>query len=303
MFYEQDYDRYLHSIGRLASTRQIHGYTLKELIGCLSSHGISDAKAVTTVHIEEFARHLAARGYCAKTLGNHLMRVRMYFAFLQDQKIIFLSPAAGLRIPRAHGGHRPSYTHDELNAQLEKLDTSTAIGLRARAILELGYSAALRPREIRALKLSDIDRAKGVLFIEQSKNLKDRIVPVGCVALEWIDRYVDEVRRKVLGAGENQSVFVCHTNGTPLTARGLTWAVARACRQAGIESIQMYAMRTSAATNLLEAGMGVVHISRLLGHASIRTTQTYLHSRERELARVLETNHPRFRLTGEGVPA
>ena len=303
MFYEKDYDRYLHSIGRLPSTRQIHGYTLKDLVGFLSSRGVIEAKAVTTVHITEFARELTGRGFSAKTIANHLMRVRMYFAFLQEKKIIFLSPAAGLRIPRSHGGHRPSYTDGELGARLEKLDTGSAIGLRARAILELGYSAALRPREIRALKLAHIDRARGMLFIKQSKNLKDRIVPVGAVALRWIDRYVKEYRSNVPAAHGNGFVFVSHKDGTPLSARGLTWAVAEACRQVGIESIQMYSMRTSAATNLLEAGMGVAHISRLLGHASIRTTQIYLHSRQRELARIVRANHPRFRFIEGGIPA
>ena len=172
------------------------------------------------------------------------------------------------------------------------------MGLRARAILELGYSAALRPREIRALKLGDIDRARGVLFIEQSKNLKDRIVPVGDAALGWVDRYIAEVREHTCSTADH--VFTRHTDGGPLSDRGLTWAVSEACRQAGVETIRLYSMRRSAATNLLAAGMGVVHISRLLGHASITTTQIYLHTRERDLARVVEASHPRYR---EGASA
>ncbi len=303
MFYEQDYERYLRSAGRLASTRQVHRYTLKSLTGFLASRGITEAKAVTTVHVDEFARTLFERGHAPRTVANELMRLRIYFDFLEKQKIIFLSPAAGLRTPRGHGGHHRAYPDGDLAEFLEKLDTSTAIGLRARAILELAYSAALRPREIRALKLSDIDRAKGMLFIEQSKNRKDRIVPVGCVALEWVDRYLREVRDLRPGDVGHDHVFVSHKTARPLSARGLSWAVEEACRKAAIQPIELYSMRTSAATNLLEAGMGVVHISRLLGHESIRTTQVYLHTRERELARLIEAKHPRFRQSGEGVSA
>ena len=304
MFYEQEYQQYLRSSGRLASTRQIHRYTLKRLIAFLASRGITEAKAVMTVHVEEFTRELIKRGYAVKTIGNELMRVRIYFGFLERQKTIFLSPTAGLRIPRSHSGHHRSYTDNELCERLEKLDVSTALGLRARAILELAYSAALRPREIRALKLSDVEHAKGVLFIEQSKNRKDRIIPVGRTALDWVDRYVVEVRNIHRGEVDHDRVFVSHKTGKPLSARGLSWALEEACRQAAIEPIELYSMRASAATNLLEAGMGVVHISRLLGHESIRTTQVYLHTRERELARIVRANHPRFRSSSrEGVSA
>ena len=181
---------------------------------------------------------------------------------------------------------------------LEGLDVTTTMGLRARAILELAYSAALRPREIRMLTFADVDRTKGVIFIEQSKNLKDRIVPVGGSALEWVDRYLTEVRDVITTTTDR--IFVNHKDGGPLSDRGLTWAIAEACRQAGIPTIRMYSMRRSAATNLLEGGMGVVHISRLLGHAFIGTTQTYLQTRERQLARILEANHPRFK---EGASA
>ena len=293
MFYEIEYQEYLHAIGRHPATCRNHRYTVTRLKEFLVPRGIASAKSVTEHHLEEFARELASRGYDIETQANHMMRIRMYFAFLEKQKHIFISPAGGLRMPRGRGGHHQAYDDGEVTAMVERLDVSTSMGLRARAILELAYSAALRPREIRKLTFADVDRTKEVIFIEQSKNLKDRIVPVGRDALEWVDRYVSEVR-DVITTTTNR-IFVNHKDGGPLSDRGLTWAVAEACRQAGIPTIRMYSMRRSAATNLLEGGMGVVHISRLLGHAFIGTTQTYLQTRERQLARTLEANHPRFR--------
>ena len=297
MFYENRYQEYLRSSGRHPSTCRVHRYSLKMLVAFLQPRGIETARAVAPVHLEEFARELAARKYDVETRANHLMRIRIYFAFLEKHKLIFISPAADLRMPRGKGGHHRAYSDEELTELVTNLDVTTALGLRARTILELAYSAALRPREIRALRLGDIDRAKGVLFIEQSKNLKDRIVPVGTSALEWVDRYIAEVREPSCTASDY--VFIRY-DGQPLSDRGLTWAIAEACRQAGIETIRLYSMRRSAATNLLAAGMGVVHISRLLGHVSITTTQIYLQTRERDLARVIEASHPRFR---EGASA
>ena len=292
MFYENEYQEYLHATGRKVSTCRVHRYSLKRLIEFLDTRGVTAAKTVTPDHLEAFALELAARDYDVETRANHLLRIRVYFRFLEKQKLIFMSPASDLRMPRGKGGHHQAYEDGEVMSLLEKLDVTSAMGLRARAILEVAYSAALRPREIRILRLGDIDRAKGVVFIEQSKNLKDRIVPVGLGALQWVDRYIAEVR-DTTGATTDH-VFIRHTDGGPLSNRGLTWAVAEACRQVGIAPIRLYSMRRSAATNMLAAGMGVVHISRLLGHSCITTTQIYLQTRERDLARVLEASHPRF---------
>jgi len=278
MFYENEYREYLLATGRRPSTCRVHHYSVRRLIEFLETRGVRGAKTVTPDHLEAFALELAARAYDVETRANHMMRIRIYFGFLEKQKLIFISPAAGLRMPRGKGGHHKAYTDQELTGLIAKLDFTTAMGLRARAILELAYSAALRPREIRELKLGDINRAKGVIFIEQSKNLKDRIVPVGQGALEWVDRYIAEVRDRSCPTTDH--LFVRHTDGGPLSDRGLTWAIAEACRQAGVATIRMYSMRRSAATNLLEGGMGVVHISRLLGHADIATTQIYLQTRQ-----------------------
>ncbi len=86
-------------------------------------------------------------------------------------------------MPKNLCGRQPAVAEEELREILDSLKVVTLLAARRKAILELAYSSALRPREVRALKISDIDSAKGILFIEQSKNRKDRLVPVGSVAL------------------------------------------------------------------------------------------------------------------------
>jgi integrase/recombinase XerD len=304
MYYEEEYDRYLASIGRTDGTRRHHRHALQKLVGFLGRQGITDAKAVCAHHIEAFSRYLVDSGYKGKTLAGYLIRTRAYFEFLETGKTIFLSPAAGLRIPRYQPGHHTAFDNETLLSRLERLDTTCELGLRARTILELAYSAALRPREARALKLTDIDGAKGQLFLEQSKNRKDRIVPVGPTALHWVGRYRNEVRSMHVPDPDHGYLFVSHKGGRPLTSSGLLWAVVEPCRRAGIETLPISTMRASAATNLLESGMGVVHISRLLGHAQIKTTQIYLRARERVLKEIVASKHPRFRYSEEGgIPA
>ncbi len=304
MFYEQEYDQYLASVGRADGTRRHHRHAVKRLAEFLATRDIVEAKAVCTHHIEAFTRHLIENGYKGKTLAGYLIRIRVYFEFLETGKTIFLSPAAELKVPRYQPGHYAAFDNETLLSLLERLDTTSEMGLRARAILELAYSAALRPREVRALKLTDIDEARGQLFLEQSKNRKDRIVPVGPTALDWVARYNREIRSLRVMEPDHGYLFISRKDGRPLTSSGLVWAIAEPCRRAGIETLPIYTMRASAATNLLESGMGVVHISRLLGHAQIKTTQIYLRTRERALKEIVALKHPRFRYSEEGgIPA
>ena len=196
-------------------------------------------------------------------------------------------------------GRRPAAAEEELREILDSLKTDSPLAIRGKAILELAYSSALRPREVRALKIRDIDFARGILFIEQSKNRKDRVVPVGSVALGWVRHYLEAVRSAAIHDQQHPLVFIGHKTGEPLSREGLVWAVRQTFIHSDLDPLPLSAMRTSAATNLLDAGMSVVHIARFLGHVNLMTTQRYLHTEERKLAAVLERSHPRTRHTTE----
>ena len=91
--------------------------------------------------------------------------------------------------------------------------------------MELAYSSALRPREIYNLKITDIDFKKGLIFIKQSKNQKDRIVPVGKTALFWVKKYMHEVRPKYIKKKNHNFIFINHKKGEMLTVWGIRWAI------------------------------------------------------------------------------
>ncbi len=303
MIHEEDYDRHLASIGHLATTRRVHRYTLSHFTAFLADHGIPDARAVTPAHLLKYRRSMEGRDFTPKTVAGELGRLRIYFAFLERQRIIFVSPISNMRMPKNLCGRRPAVAEEELRQILDTLKADTPLVIRGKAILELAYSSALRPQEVRALKISDIDFAKGILFIEQSKNRKDRLVPVGSVALGWVRHYLEIVRPAAIHDQDHPFVFIGHRTGEPLSREGLVWAVRQTFLHTNLEPLPLSAMRTSAATNLLDAGMNVVHIARLLGHVSLRTTQRYLHTEERKLAAVLERSHPRIRHTTKGEVA
>ena len=303
MFHEKEYDRKLATVGHLVSTRRVHRYTLMHFTAFLADHGITDARQVTPRQILEYRRSMEERDFALKTVAGELGRLRIYFAFLERQRIIFVSPVSGMRMPKNLCGRRPAVAEEDLREILDSLKTDSPLAIRGKAILELAYSSALRPREIRALKIGDIDFAKGILFIEQSKNRKDRLVPVGSVALDWVRHYLEIIRPAAVHDQGHPFVFVGHKTGEPFSREGLVWAVRQTFAHSGITPVPLSTMRTSAATNLLDAGMNVVHIARLLGHVNLRTTQRYLHTEERKLAAVLEQSHPRICHTTKGEVA
>ena len=165
--------------------------------------------------------------------------------------------------------------------------------MKGSTIIEPAYSSALRPRELYNLQLTDIDFKKGLLFIEQSKNRKGRIVPVGKVALNWLEKYIKDVRPKYLKNKIHGCVFISHKTGEPLTRLGIRYAIRESLRMNGHKPVIPYSLRFTAATALLLNGMNIAYISKLLGHTDICTTQIYLRVKVRKLQQELAFKHPR----------
>jgi len=190
----------------------------------------------------------------------------------------------------------PTLSEVEIEKILQGIKTDYPLCVKGKAILELAYSSALRPRELYNLKITDIDFKKGLLFIEQSKNKKDRIVPVGKTALFWIEKYITEVRPRYIHNKTHTNVFINHKTGEKLTVYGIRWAIQETLRLSGFKPIKPYSLRSTAATALLLNGMNVAYISKLLGHTDIRTTQIYLHIKTTQLQKELLIKHPRLKL-------
>lgn len=286
--------RHLADRQRTPATIREYRYALDRLSRFLSSRGVEDDRNVARRDIEAFVASLvrtSGEQHAAKVA----VSLRAYFVFLAERGVLFSSPVADWHVHRLNVTHYPVVPQGTLAEMLDAIDGDDPISVRGRAILEVAYSSALRPREIYSLKLSHVDRRRGVLFIEQSKGRKDRLVPVGRRALAWIDRYVTEVRPRYVREAGSEYVFVSHKNGRQLTKKGLRWAIQEALRRAGCDPIKPYSLRGSAATALLEAGMDVSYIQRLLGHVDVKTTVTYLRIGQKALAPRVAAVHPRRR--------
>lgn len=178
-----------------------------------------------------------------------------------------------------------------IDALLAAPDTSTPLGLRDAALLELMYATGLRVSEAVSLSLGEIDLNVGVLHTVGKGN-KERLVPLGEVAVEKMQDYLSNGRRQVLKGAACDFVFVSQKKGG--ITRQLAWQVVKKyAQEVGIHQLSPHGLRHAFATHLVNHGADLRAVQMLLGHADISTTQIYTHIATERLKHIVHTHHPR----------
>lgn len=154
------------------------------------------------------------------------------------------------------------------------------------------YATAIRRSEITRLEVGDIDIKQQILQIVEGKGLRDRRLPVAESACEWIARYLTQVRPKFQRIESGEALFLSNT-GKPMNADKVGQMVGNYVRRAGIDKPgACHLFRHAAATSMLDAGADIRHVQKMLGHASISTTQIYTHVAIKQLERIYQLTHP-----------
>lgn len=241
-----------------------------------------------------------------------LSALKGFFRHLSREGKLLTNPAAGLQLPRKRRAlPMGSLTSREALRLLDGIDTKTPVGLRDRAIVEVFYGTGIRNAELRALTLSDFDPAGQILTVRAGKGGKDRVVPLGPVATEVVSEYVARSRPK-LGRGITWRSGVVRRDprgkrppsthlflsqwGLPLHAVAVIALVRKAAKGAGItKTVTPHRLRHACATHMLRGGADIRHIQKLLGHASLQTTQIYTQVEIGDLKAVHRRFHHRER--------
>ena len=295
MFHIDEFLVYLEKSRYSQSTRKSYFYLLSHFQRHCVENGISDVRSITEEHIQDFIRTWARKNWSEGYVIRQRNMLIRYFKFLEERGYIFLIPLQEQEIHQFQRHHYPALSEREVELILFGIHADRPITIKGKAIIALTYSSALRPREMYNLRLEDIDFKKGILFIRQSKNKKDRIVPVGTEALFWLDKYLKEVRPRYVKSSSQTWVFINHKTGERISRFGIRSAIQNTLRMSGLPLLKPYSLRSSAASALLLRGMSIAYIGELLGHESIRTTQIYLRVKSRELQKELTAKHPRNR--------
>jgi integrase/recombinase XerD len=275
------------------TTLRNYANVLNDLKCYLEKRKINDIKQITSCILIDFFNTFLSKRIITSYDRNKITWVNKYFQYLEENQKIFISPMRDYTPPRYYRGSFPVLSRNEIDHILNNINATTPFLIKGRAIIELMYSSALRPKEVCNLRLTDIDYKEGILFIEQAKCKKDRIIPVGKKALCWIEKYIQEVLSTYLRQHLKDYVFIGKNTGRQFS-NGIVWyMIKRTLILCGLKTIKPYSLRRTSATQLLLNGMPVEYIRILLGHAELRTTQIYLKVERHELDKVLKEKHPR----------
>ncbi len=232
-------------------------------------------------------------GYSKSTIARKLAALRSFYKYLVRQQLLESSPISVIRTPKQDKRLPQCLDIQQITALLQAPDTSTLFGSRDRAILETIYSAGLRISELVALNVEDIDRRSEVLLIP-GKGKKERLVPLGSLAIEAIDAYL-ELRSGRFGRAARGPLFI-NRHGKRLSDRSVRRRLDGYLAEAGISSqVSPHTLRHSFATHMLNAGADLRSVQELLGHESLSTTQIYTHLTTAGLQEVYRRAHPMAR--------
>ncbi len=225
-----------------------------------------------------------------------LAHVKALFRFLYRRGYVLTDPSAGVEYPRPEKRlPRTILTREEARKLVEAPDTSSAEGLRDRAILEVFYGTGIRAGELAKLKAMDVDVEDRILRVVLGKGSRDRNVPLTRAAAEATERYLTDGRPKIRGAMQSRFLFLA-VRGGRMYASLLNEVVQDAARRAGIEKhVTCHTLRHSVATHLLKGGADIRHIQAILGHSRLSSTERYTHVEISDLSKVVRRAHPRGR--------
>ncbi len=257
-----------------------------------SELGIERPEAVTREHIGLYLGSLLDSGLARRSLARHRVSIRRLFHFLHHEGLIPVDPAAQVEAPMPSRSLPGVLSQAEIERLLAAPDTSTVLGLRDAAMLQLMYSTGLRVSELVGLPLSGLELRAGFLRV-RGKGGKERLVPMGERAMELLLRWLRSGRPQIDPRGRAPTVFVSQ-RARPMARQTFWHRVRHHALTAGIKSkVSPHKLRHSFATHLLEHGADLRVVQALLGHADISTTEIYTHVARERLRSIHAQNHPR----------
>jgi integrase/recombinase XerD len=227
------------------------------------------------------------------SIGRRLSSLRRFYRLQTEHGTIASDPTLRVRAPKLPRRLPKSLSEKEVEELLDAPDRGTTLGLRDRAMLETLYATGLRVSELVGLKLAQVSFDMGVVRV-LGKGSKERLVPLGEEAVDWLKRYLATSRTKLAGDAKSDAVFITARRG-PLTRQAFWQLIKRYALKAGIASSKLspHTLRHAFATHLLNHGADLRVVQLLLGHSDITTTTIYTHVARERLKQLHARHHPR----------
>lgn len=278
--------------GLSANTRSAYRSDLAKFLTFLRLRHIEHLSGAERHHITEYLLAQRKQGLSPRSLSRQLAALRMFFRFLNREKLLPADVTQTVDSPKLWRTLPLTLTYEEVDRLLAAPDAAKNLGLRDRAILEFMYATGLRVSEVAKIKINDVNLDAGFLRTVGKGN-KERIVPLGRQSIDWIHRYLAEVR-PALSKSKNAGELFVSARGKGLSRKTIWLLIKKYSRKAGIsKNIKPHTLRHSFATHLLDNGGDLRVIQEMLGHADIATTQIYTHIDQGRLKQTHYRYHPR----------
>ncbi|MFW6021176.1 MAG: site-specific tyrosine recombinase XerD [Guyparkeria sp.] len=256
---------------------------------------LDESRALTRVDGAALNRLLGDRlseGAAPRSVGRMRSALRRFYAWANREGLVRPNPANDLPAPRRPRDLPTDLSEADVEALLNAPDIRTPLGLRDRAMLETLYATGLRVSELVNLTLNEIHLARGLARIV-GKGGRERLVPIGDEAIDWLQRYLSEARPLLLGERQANAVFLTN-RATALTRQAFWYRLKHHARTAGLARLPSpHTLRHAFATHLLNHGADLRALQMLLGHADLSTTQIYTHVATARLQALHAEHHPR----------
>jgi len=264
--------------GLAKNTIEAYKRDLKSYIYYLRKKNIIDINSSNRAIIVAYLLQMQKSGKASSSISRTCAALRSFYQFLFREHVISEDPTIDLDTPKLEQRLPKVLNTEEVEKLLSQPDITTPLGLRDKSMLELLYATGMR--------VTGFLRCMG-------KGSKERIIPVGSIALEYLKEYLSSVRKQLLNGKESKKLFF-NRQGNPMTRQGFWKIIKKYSKQAGIyKKITPHTLRHSFATHLLENGADLRAVQEMLGHADISTTQRYTHLTQNRIKQVYDKTHPR----------
>ncbi len=243
-------------------------------------------------HVQLYLAKKVQNGASPRSTARLLSTLHRYYRYRIRDGHRTDDPTRDIDAPRIGRPLPVSLSEEQVMELLHAPDTKTARGLRDRTMLELLYSTGLRVSELVGLSMQQINLQAGVLRV-MGKGSKERVLPIGEIAVDWLDQYLTESRPTLISSNSSDAVFSGRA-GKPLTRQAFWHAIKKYALAAGIHThLSPHTLRHAFATHLLNHGADLRVVQMLLGHSDLSTTQIYTHVARERLNQLHKQHHPR----------
>lgn len=277
--------------GLSPNTIEAYGRDIRKFAAFAKERNLS-TRDVSRSDVVDFLASLYERQLDSRSVARHLVTIRNFFRFALMEGYIEDDPAATIESPKFRRSLPQFLSLEEVERVLQQPDTSSVLGLRDKAMIELMYSCGLRVSELCRLRVADVQMTEGSVRCI-GKGDKERLIPVGRRALGAVAAYYKNARAELLHGRSSPYLFL-NQRGGKMNRIGFWKVLSFYGRRAGIRKhVKPHMLRHSFATHLLDGGADLRAVQMMLGHADIATTQIYTHVVEERLKQVYKAHHPR----------